>query len=408
MSLWRLALNYFRQRIILPMAALGIALGIGVLFTVFAVFHGFLVEMEDSIREMSGDLVLEVHRGTQSTIEDYRDWLAVHPEIESVEPQLHWFGLVGRRGSRAVDDPRSADLSGIVLSGEDRDDLPQVEPGEPVPMLVGAALAEELGLAEGDVAELVTHRSSHVGRASSAPVRHSFRMVGSFRTGRFDQDLDRVIVRRSDLQRVANTQPGFSHLLLRMREGTDIDAFAGRLQEDLWNRKLAPSHELPTLRTWRDLGGNFLRAAEDQKGILSVVFGFIVLVAAYQLISTLLLTVAEKRRDIGILGAVGASPARIAAFFVGLGLGIAVIGIGLGLLLGWWLIHHLEDVESWLGGGEAIFRQEIYKFDHIPAAVDPGMVVTMVLVTLATAALFSLLPAFRASRQHIVRSLRRR
>jgi lipoprotein-releasing system permease protein len=410
MSLLRLAWSYFHQRIILPMAAVGIALGIAVLFTVFAVFHGFLTEMEDSIRAVSGDVNVEIRREFRREVEhdeaQYRQWFAAIDEVSGAVPQLHWFGLIGRRGSRAVDDPRTSDLSGIMLVGvEDTEiDFATAATDGPPPMVVGEPLAESLGLAIDDIVEIVTHRSSN---GEPMPMRRSFRLVSTYSSGRFDQDVDRVFVRRADLAAISGTSPAVSNWVLHGKPGVDADDLASAVRAALDARDLKP-FEMPVVRTWRDVGGNFLRAAENQKGILSVVFGFIVLVAAYQLIATLLLTVAEKRRDIGILAALGASPLRVTTFFVGLGLIITGLGIVLGLLLGWWLVEHLATVEGWLGGGQPIFREEIYKFDHIPVAVDLPMVLLMVGVTLLTALVFSLLPAWRASRTRIVTALRRR
>jgi len=405
MSLLRLAWSYYCQRIILPMASLGIALGIGVLFTVFGVFNGFLGEMENSIRAVSGDVNLEIPREAVQTESDYRRWFEDVKELATSAPQLQWFGLIGRRGSRAIDDPRTADLSGVMLLGVDPLELEfaPTKSGLP-PMQVGAPLAQKLGLEIGDAVEIVTHRLS---RGQPVPMRQSFEYTAKYSTGRFDQDLDRVFVQRSDLAKISGTKPLMSHWILGAADGVSADQLALALKDRLDQAGLSPL-DYPRIRTWHAVGGNFLRAAENQKGILTVVFGFIVLVAAYQLIATLLLTVAEKRRDIGILAALGASPWRVSTFFVGLSLVISSIGISLGLLLGWWLTRNLPIVESWLGGGKPIFREEIYKFDHIPVAVDFQMVVTMVGITLFTSMLFSLLPAWRAARTRIITSLQRR
>ncbi len=228
-------------------------------------------------------------------------------------------------------------------------------------------------------------------------------------------------MRRVDLAALCRTEPAVTSYKVELAVGVEADDFAPELLRRLGEAGLEP-FSTPRVRTWRELGGNALRAVEDQKGILATVFSFIVLVAAYQLIATLLLTVTEKRRDIGVgggraaapprgdigvLGALGASPRRIVGFFVGLGLLIAVIGSALGLLLGWWLTSNLERVELWLGGGEPVFLPEVYKFDHIPVAVDLPAVMLVVAATLATAALFSLLPAWRAARLRIVDALGR-
>ena len=133
------------------------------------------------------------------------------------------------------------------------------------------------------------------------------------------------------------------------------------------------------------------------------VFFFIVVVAAYQLLATLTLTVTEKRRDIGVLGALGAGPVRVAGFFVSLGLTIAISGIALGFLLGVILTANLDNIDRMLGG---VFRPEVYQFDHIPIAVHAPSVVLLLAGTVIAAVVFSLIPAWRATRTPIVNALR--
>jgi len=405
MNLLRLGWAYFTHRLILPVAAIGITLGVAVLFTVLAVFQGFLVEFETSIRGFSGDVVVNVPRLVPEEEADYRDWLMEVDGVAAITPRLNWFGLIGRRGSRSIGDPRSADLNGILMMGVEPEELPIPDPQRVahLPMVLAPLLADRLGLEVGDAIEIVTHRANG-GRP--APVRRSFELVDYFETGRFDQELDRVFVRRDDLAILSRTSPPFTTWKIDGKDGVAPDELASALRRKFREVDMDPFHE-PRVLTWRDLGGNFLRAAENQKGILGIVFGFIVLVAAYQLIATLLLTVAEKRRDIGILGALGASPLRIVGFFVGLGLLISIIGCILGLLLGYVLAHNLQHVERLLGGGQPIFTPEVYKFDHIPVAVDLPAVLVLLGATLITAVLFSLLPAWRASRLHIIQSLQR-
>lgn len=405
MNLLRLGWAYFTHRLILPVAAMGITLGVAVLFTVLAVFQGFLEEFESSIRGFSGDVMVDVHRFVPESEEVYRDWLMEVEGVAAVTPRLNWFGLIGRRGSRSIGDPRSADLNGILMMGVDDAELAIPPPSREghLSMVLGQVLAERLGLKIGDAIEIVTHRA---GGGQPVPVRQSFELVDHFTTGRFDQEMDRVFVRRTDLAALSKTSPPFTTWKVESADGVEAEVLKTNLQDHFRSVEMDPFHQ-PRVSTWRDVGGNFLRAAENQKGILGIVFGFIVLVAAYQLIATLLLTVAEKRRDIGILGALGASPARIIGFFVGLGLLISIIGCTLGLALGWVLAHNLQHVERLLGGGEQIFLPEVYKFNHIPVAVDMPAVVILLSATLATAVLFSLLPAWRASRLRIIQSLQR-
>ncbi len=409
MSLLGLGVQYFRSRLLLLLSAVAIALGVAVLFAVLAVMNGFLAELESAIRSLSGDAVIETSRTKDfksHSLEDFQGWLDDVDGIRAAEPRLVWYGLVGRRGGRSLNDPRSADLSGLMLVGTD-DPMPSenILDADAIPMTLGVGAAKELGLEIGDEIGVITFVGNRGGK--NAPLQSTFQLVGTFTTGRYDQDLNRAVVRRSDLAELLNHPTGFTQMVIRT--GEDVDPLV--VSENIENHLQVVGAAVPGYRTtfsWRNSGGNLLRAVENQRGMLSIVFFFIVLVAAYQLVATLTLTVTEKRRDIGVLRALGATPRRVVRFFVTLGLLISVLGISLGLLLGNWLIHNLTTVEKWIGGGQPIFRAEIYKFDHIPVAVDLPSVLLLVGLTLLAALVFSLIPAWRASRLGVIQVLRKR
>jgi lipoprotein-releasing system permease protein len=232
-------------------------------------------------------------------------------------------------------------------------------------------------------------------------------LSGYVESGRYDQDLNRVVAHRADVAALAQSGPDFSEIAVHARPGTDAEELAGTVIRALAEAGV-PEADFPAVRTWREQGGQLLRAAEDQKGLLGTVFFMIVLVAAYQLVATLLLTVTEKRREIGVLGALGASPGRVAGFFCGLATLIAATGCAAGLALGALLVANIGAVEKVLGGGKRIFLPEIYVFTDIPTRVEFGSAAALVAATLICALLFSLLPAWRAARVPVVRALARR
>ena len=123
----------------------------------------------------------------QATEQDFDALFADIPEIVSAQPQLHWFGLIGRRGSRSVSNSRSADLSGVLLVGTD-ESIPPATTKDLTPMVIGKTLADELGLKIGDIAEVISQRPNG---KHAQPVRHRFQLTATTYTGRFDQDIDR-------------------------------------------------------------------------------------------------------------------------------------------------------------------------------------------------------------------------
>ncbi|RMH00942.1 MAG: ABC transporter permease [Planctomycetota bacterium] len=415
MSLLHLAVAYFRSRALLAFSALAIALGVAVLFTVLAVFNGFLQEVERTLREFGGDGVVQAPPGgrAEPPLERVLAALAEVDGLAEARPRLNYFGLTGRRGARALDDPRTTDLSGLLLVGVDEipPGLTRVDgggslAGRPVPpggIFLGRVHAEKLGVAPGEEIEVVSFRRGSLGRP--VPVRAAFRVAAVFTTGRYDLDQDRALVSRADLARMVGHAAGWSEITLVGEPGVTPEVLCRRA-ETVLDRNLAADGWRGRVRSWRQQGGNFLKAVENQKGVLTAVFFFIVVVAAFQLIATLSLTVAEKRLDIGVLGALGASPGRIVTFFISLGLVIAAAGSALGLLLGRWLTGNLEWVQERLFG-QRIFNAETYIFSRIPVAVDWASVAALIAATLGAALVFSFLPAWLAARREIVAALRR-
>jgi lipoprotein-releasing system permease protein len=268
-------------------------------------------------------------------------------------------------------------------------------------MIVGKTLASELGLEIGDIAEVISQRPNG---KHAQPVRHSFQLIATTSTGRFDQDIDRVLVSRTRLAQLIGLNSNFTNFKISVASDANVgevrQQLAARLQEQPFDIQRPSS-----IKTWREVGGTLLRAAEDQKGTLAIVFGFIVLVAAYQLIATLLLLISDKRKDIGIMGAVGASPASIRSFFLALSCVITTFGVVFGLIIGMLLNANLHAVELLIGGGKPIFLPEVYKFDHIPVSVDWPQVWLLIAITYAITLLFSLVPAVRATRMSIIKAL---
>lgn len=406
MNLLGLAFAYFVRRRLLLLSAVGLALGVAVLFTVLAVVDGFLVEMERTMRDFTGDVQVRVSASAArpASIADYRAALNEVPGLGSVEPRLSRFALVGRRGSRSQADPRSADLSGILLvGGPDSSQFPTGLPAPP--LLLGDAAASRLGVAPGDFLEVVTYRPGSSG--NPVPIRATFAVSGLLDTGQYQQDLDRAVVRASDLSHLLQRPNPFDEIVLRTDGSVTPEELLDQAALHLSDAGLLPLGQA-ALTTWRASRSNFLRAVEHQKRLLATVYFFLILVAAYQLLATLTLTVTEKTHDIGVLAALGADPPRIRRFFLAIALAIATVGSAGGLILGRWLAANLNRLENWLAArGLPLFDARIYQFDEIPIHVDPTSVATLIFGTLVAASVFSLIPAWRASRMPIVTALRR-
>ena len=162
------------------------------------------------------------------------------------------------------------------------------------------------------------------------------------------------------------------------------------------------------VQTWEDLKRDFLQAVETEKVMLVVVLSFIVLLGGFIILATLTLTVVEKTKDIGILGALGAPRAGILRVFLTNGLLIGIIGSLLGLGLGWWFVQNVDGVRAFVAKttGVDLFPANIYSFRFIPTVWQWGTVLAIMGGSVLISFLAGLLPALRAARLDPVKALR--
>jgi lipoprotein-releasing system permease protein len=163
-----------------------------------------------------------------------------------------------------------------------------------------------------------------------------------------------------------------------------------------------------SVNTWQETHGQFLAAVENEKGLVTMLFGIISIVAVFLVFCIFYMIVVEKTKDIGIIKSVGASSAGVAQIFLGYGLAIGIVGGALGLLLSWLIVHYINQLHSLLGQyfGLVIWKPETYLFDTIPNTMDPKEVTIIVIVAVISAVLGALVPAWRAAQMHPVEALR--
>ena len=170
------------------------------------------------------------------------------------------------------------------------------------------------------------------------------------------------------------------------------------------------SDEMGTIQeqTWDEKEGDFLNAVEHEKILLVFLFGIISVVAVFLIFCIFYMIVAEKTRDIGIIKSVGASGTGVAGIFLGYGLTIGIVGGGMGLLMGWLIVHNINELHAWMGRemGIKIWDAKTYVFPTIPNTMQTHDVVVIVSVAILSSVLGAVLPAIRAARMNPVEALR--
>jgi lipoprotein-releasing system permease protein len=162
-----------------------------------------------------------------------------------------------------------------------------------------------------------------------------------------------------------------------------------------------------TVETWRESQAVYLGAIENEKSLVTTLFGFISLVAVFLIFCIFYMIVVEKTRDIGIVKSVGGTSAGVATIFLGYGTAIGIVGGLLGIFFGWAITHWINEIHSWLGHfGIVIWKPEVYAFDTIPNVVSPVAASVIFAVAVVSSVVGALVPAIRAARLNPVEALR--
>ena len=286
--------------------------------------------------------------------------------------------------------------------------------------LVGRKRGCDLGIGEQLFASLALTRGSTITLATMVRDpndgewtfnNRDFTVAGTFRSRDNEMDLGRVYVERAELSDLLGDTQHYSEVLVRLH---DYDREGPRLSEvlrvELEEAGLIRGGSLAKseVRTWEEFRGNLLGAIENERVLMMIMLSLVLLVAGFTVFAILSMMVTEKRRDIGILCAIGATPKGVLDLFLFIAFWDALIGATLGAILGVWSAIKIDSIERWLSDliGKQIFNREVYLFDHIPSVVEPLWVAMIVLGAFSCALAFAAIPALRAARMDPLTALR--
>jgi len=271
-------------------------------------------------------------------------------------------------------------------------------------VLIGEQLFSDLGMRLGQVVE--------IGTAVLDPARDDWRMnnrefviAGTFRTRENETDTGRIYLDRRELADFLGQTRGYTQVLVRL---SDYERDAVAVSEDLRARLsergliaggAAYADGRLELKTWEEFRGNLLGAIENERVLMGIMLSLVLVVAGFTIFAILSMMVTEKRRDIGILAALGATPRGVMALFLMVAFWDALLGGFLGAVLGTWGALRIDAIERWLSStfGIQIFNRDVYLFDHIPAVVQPLWVGAIVLGAFLCTLRFAAKPAIRAA-----------
>ena len=418
-----LALRYLRPKrtflsLITVISILGVTIGIMVLILVISVMTGFEEELRRKVLGFDAHLVA----GGESVI---FDWPAQATQIRAVEgvtgvapfvqgPVLAEF--MGRRLApkiRAIDPEAEREVTALqdfMVAWELK-----LECNETV---LGSALAGILGVGVGDTITVYSpgnlneiidginameqggDKAKTAGQLREMVLPLELTVTGIFSSGRYLYDSEFLLVPLHIGQELYGLGDVVHGLTIKTVQPYEAAAIRTRMEG-----RVDPALGVST---WMDMNRELFEAIHMERNVMFFILLFIVIVAAFGIMNTLITVTVQKTREIGILKALGARTGQIISVFVGQGIVVGLFGTAIGLGLGIWLVQYRNQVSQWLSGvlGIEIFPQSIYQFAEIPAEIVPSDIAIICASAFAICTVAAVIPAWFAARMDPVKALR--
>jgi lipoprotein-releasing system permease protein len=382
---------------------LGIALGVAALIIVLSVMNGFQKEVRDRMLGVVSHI--EVLATDGAALPDVARTLAqvkTNSQVIGAAPFIATQALLARgedmKGTmvRGIDPAHEGEVTDLALELKNTG-LQRLVAGE-FGVVLGAELARSLGVVEGDKVTLVAP-SGQVTPAGVVPRLKQMTVVGTFDSGHFEYDSGLVLMHIDDAARIFRLE-GPSGVRVKLRDLNTARAVAAQLAGTLTDHLL--------IRDWTRQNRTWFAAVQLEKRMMFIILTLIVAVAAFNLVSTLVMTVTDKRADIAILRTLGASPGSIMGIFVVQGAMVGVIGTLAGLALGLGVAYNIDVLVPALERllGATFLPRDVYLISRMPSDPQQGDIMPIALISLALAFVATLYPSWRASKVNPAEALR--
>lgn len=382
---------------------LGIALGVMALITVLSVMNGFEGELRTRILGMASHATITSYQGAFTGWEQVADIAEQEPRVVGSAPYIRAEAMLtqGQRVSGAIlrgilpeREPAVSDVGDKMPSGK----LTDLKPGE-YGIILGRELAYSLGAAVGDKITLISPQASFT-VAGALPRMRRFTVTGIFEVGMYEYDRGVALIHLADAEKLFRTGQGVTGVRLKLDNLFEVDevaqALVGKLPSNL------------RISDWRHQHANFFQAIQTEKRVMFIILTLIVAVAAFNIVSTLVMVVTDKQSDIAILRTLGATPRSIMAVFMVQGSIIGLVGVLVGAVGGIALALNVETIVATIEQtfGVQFLPADVYYISDLPSKLNWDDVYQITGIAYALTLLATLYPAWRASRVQPAEALR--
>ena len=385
---------------------LGIMLGVATLIVVMSVMGGFHDTLLARIVGMNGHVVVYHQDGA---IADY-DFLAekmmenktVARAVSAIVPIAEGQVMVTANGKNSgamvrgirMDDLMTKTNSGVRMYGRD---LADIRDGE---LIIGSTLSRNLGVHMGESVSLVSADNATPTPFGTMPRVMSYPVQTSFFMGMYEYDSGYIFMPLVTAQKYLNLGDAVTHIDLFLRDADDTDAVRDALIDVLPDGYI--------VRDWRDLNRGFVGALQVESNVMFLILMLIVIVAAFNIVSSLVMLVKDKSKDIAVLRTFGVSRRSMMRIFILSGTSIGVIGAVFGTILGVIVAIYIEPIRRFFqwATGRDLFPAELYYLSELPSRVEFSAVLGIALIAIALAFLATIYPAWKAANTDPVEVLR--
>ncbi len=388
--------------VITGFALAGIALGVATLIIVMSVMNGFKTELLSRILGLNGHIMVVSTPGYPFT-----DYLEATKNIEGIDgvelavPMIEKQLLVST-GSSA---------EGAIVRGIQKEDLIKkevlrkglenvnIEAFSDEYVILGERLADKLGLITGDEITLISPNGK-ITAFGTVPRIKSYVILGTFNVGMYEYDSNFIFMPMESAQKFFGLQGAATQIDVSLKQNHDLKRVRRILEESIGLSAY--------IYDWKQSNAAFFNAIDVERNVMFLILTLIILVAAFNIITGLIMLVKDKARDVAVLRTMGATKGMMMRIFMIDGAYIGILGTAVGTGLGILFCENIETIRRFLEklSGRDLFSAEIYFLSKLPAEINWGEVVTVAVIALLLSLLATIYPAYKAAKYDPVEALR--